>query len=60
MKIVPLEINDEEDGGWGQYVILEYKGKSPQKLEKSVSSFLEEGNLKEDNDKNCNKFCTIC
>ncbi len=59
MKIVPLEINDEEDGGWGQYVILEYKGKSPQKLEKNLSSLLEEYEEEEIYEKNCNEFCRI-
>ena len=59
MKIVPLEINEELDGGWGQYVIIEHKGDSILKLEMSLSSLLEEYEEEEKDEKNCNEFCTI-
>ena len=59
MKIVPLEINEELDGGWGQYVILEYNEKSTHKLNKSLSSLLEEYEEEKRYTKNCNEFCRI-
>tara|TARA_B000000475_G_C15991323_1_gene445144 strand:- start:853 stop:1032 length:180 start_codon:yes stop_codon:yes gene_type:complete len=58
MKIVPLEINKELDGGWGQYVIIEHKGPTLE-LERSLSSLLEEYEEEEKDEKNCNEFCRI-
>ena len=63
MKIVPLEINEELDGGWGQYVILEYNEESTHKLNKSLSCLLEEyeeeKRYEKRYEKNCNEFCRI-
>jgi len=59
MKIVPLEINKELDGGWGQYVIIEHSRDPTLKLEMSLSSLLEEYEEEEKDEKNCNEFCRI-
>ena len=61
-KVIPLEINEEYDDGWGQYVKIDIHEEPVSNLAYLTTSLvdLEEGNLKESNVKNCNEFCTIC
>jgi hypothetical protein len=61
-KVIPLDTSEIMDYDWGQYVIIDFAEEPISNLAYLTTTLidLEEGNLKEDNDKNCNKFCTIC
>lgn len=60
--VIPLEINAEDDDGWGQYIKIDIHEEPVSNLAYLTTSLvdLEEGNLKESKVKNCNEFCTIC
>ena len=61
-KVTPLEINLDDDDGWGQYIKIDIHEEPVSNLAYLTTSLidLEEGNLKKSNNKNCNEFCTIC
>ncbi len=61
-KLIPLDTSEIMDYECGQYVIIDFAEEPVSNLAYLTTTLidLEEGNLKEDNDKNCNKFCTIC
>ena len=61
-RVIPLEINEEYDDGWGQYVKIDIHEEPVSNLAYLTTSLvdLEEGNLKKRTVKNCNEFCTIC
>ena len=60
-KVIPLEINEEDDDGWGQYIKIDIVDEPVSNLAYLTTSLidLEEGNLKKDNNY-CTKNCTIC
>ena len=61
-KVIPLEINEEYDDGWGQYIKIDIHEEPVSNLAYLTTSLvdLEEGNLKKNNNKVCNEFCIIC
>tara|TARA_B100000963_G_scaffold196657_1_gene171166 strand:- start:265 stop:465 length:201 start_codon:yes stop_codon:yes gene_type:complete len=62
--VIPLETNadDGPDDGWGQYIKIDISEEPVSNLAYLTTSLvdLEEGNLKEENNKGCNEFCIIC
>ena len=62
MMVIPLETNEEDDNGWGQYIKIDIHEEPVSNLEYLTTSLidLEEGNLKKRNNKSCNEFCIIC
>ena len=62
MMVIPLETNEEDDNGWGQYIKIDIQEKPVSNLAYLKTSLvdLEEGNLKKKSNKSCNEFCIIC
>ena len=62
MMVIPLETNEEDDNGWGQYIKIDIHEEPVSNLEYLTTSLvdLEEGNYKKNNNKSCNEFCIIC
>ena len=60
--VIPLEINEEDDDGWGQYIKIDIHDEPVCNLAYLTTSLvdLEEGNLKKNDSKSCNEFCIIC
>ena len=60
--VIPLEINEEDDDGWGQYIKIDIQQEPVSNLGYVTTSLidLEEGNLKESIDEYYNYYCTIC
>ena len=61
-KVIPLEINEEDDDGWGQYIKIDIHEEPVSNLAYLTTSLidLEEGNLKKTENDYCNKNCIIC
>ena len=61
-KVIPLEINEEYDDGWGQYIKIDIHEEPVSNLAYLTTSLidLEEGNLKKTENNYCNKNCIIC
>ena len=60
--VIPLETNEEDDNGWGQYIKIDIHEEAVSNLAYLTTSLvdLEEGNLKKKNTNYCTENCIIC
>ncbi len=60
--VIPLETNEEDDNGWGQYIKIDIHEKPVSNLAYLKTSLvdLEEGNLKKTDTNYCTENCIIC
>ena len=59
-KVIPLETNEEDDDGWGQYIKIDIHEKPVSNLAYLTTSILEEENIQENKEKYCTENCIIC